>query len=267
QSVGSTWQTVADHVKHERHTVVGLFPNTVYLFIVRAVNSYGLSDPSPISEPVRTQDGSPTEQGVDHRQVQRELGEVSIYLQKPVVLSPTSARISWTVARQSRYIQGYRIFYRMIPGSWLVRDAVSVVQLTNSSSVSVSWEPPPHNIQTSIILEYKVWCLPSDGKSQINRTVDGSVVSILLTGLLPGIQYTMSVAAVTSLGVGALSLPVSLLLSESLKLLQPRRSVKYGRMHSQRAEFTEGKIYPQSVMNGLKTRCCVIITPLWSVNM
>lgn len=55
QSVGSTWQTVADHVRHERHTVVGLFPNTVYLFIVRAVNSYGLSDPSPISEPVRTQ--------------------------------------------------------------------------------------------------------------------------------------------------------------------------------------------------------------------
>lgn len=55
QSVGSTWQTVADHVRHERHTVIGLFPNTVYLFIVRAVNSYGLSDPSPISEPVRTQ--------------------------------------------------------------------------------------------------------------------------------------------------------------------------------------------------------------------
>ncbi|KAK5616406.1 hypothetical protein CRENBAI_011715 [Crenichthys baileyi] len=271
QSVGSTWQTVADHVKHERHTVVGLFPNTVYLFIVRAVNSYGLSDPSPISEPVRTQDGSPTEQGVDHRQVQRELAEVSVYLQKPVVLSPTSARISWTVARQSRYIQGYRIFYRMIPGSWLVRDveatsdysavladlqskkeyevkirpyfnelqghdslivlvrtpeevlsgppqAVSVVQLTNSSSISVSWEPPPHNIQTSIILEYKVWCLPSDGTSQINRTVDGSVLSILLTGLLPGIQYTMSVAAVTSLGVGALSPPVSLLLTQPVEV-------------------------------------------------
>lgn len=55
QSVGSTWQTVADQVRQEKHTVVGLFPNTVYLFIVRAVNSYGLSDPSPISEPVRTQ--------------------------------------------------------------------------------------------------------------------------------------------------------------------------------------------------------------------
>uniref|UniRef100_A0A3B3WC69 Roundabout, axon guidance receptor, homolog 3 (Drosophila) n=1 Tax=Poecilia mexicana TaxID=48701 RepID=A0A3B3WC69_9TELE len=267
QSVGSTWQTVADHVKHERHTVVGLFPNTVYLFIVRAVNSYGLSDPSPISEPVRTQDGSPTEQGVDHRQVQRELGEVSIYLQKPVVLSPTSARISWTVARQSRYIQGYRVFYRIIGGSWLVRDveatsdysavladlqskkeyevkirpyfnelqghdslmvlvrtpeevlsgppqAVSVVQLTNSSSISVSWEPPLHNVQTGIILEYKVWCLSGDAESQINRTVDGSVLSILLTGLLPDVQYTVAVAAVTSLGVGAVSLPVSLLVAQ-----------------------------------------------------
>ncbi|XP_034556842.1 roundabout homolog 2 isoform X1 [Notolabrus celidotus] len=268
QSVGSTWQTVADHVRQERHTVVGLFPNTVYLFIVRAVNSYGLSDPSPISEPVRTQDGSPTEQGVDHRQVQRELGEVSVYLQKPVVLSPTSARISWTVARQSRYIQGYRVYHRTIGSSWSVQDveatsdhstilvdlygnkeyeikirpyfnelqghdslmvllhtpeevlsaapqAVSVVQLTNSTSISVSWEPPPHNTQSGIIREYKVWCLGSsmEPEHQINRTVDGAVLSILLIGLLPDVRYTVTVAAVTSLGVGAQSPPVSLLLT------------------------------------------------------
>ncbi|KAM6988285.1 LOW QUALITY PROTEIN: roundabout homolog 2 [Tautogolabrus adspersus] len=277
QSVGSTWQTVADHVKQERHTVVGLFPNTVYLFIVRAVNSYGLSDPSPISEPVRTQDGSPTEQGVDHRQVQRELGEVSVYLQKPVALSPTSARISWTVALQSRYIQGYRVFYRTIGSSWLVQDveatsdhstilvdlhgnkeyeikirpffnelqghdslmvllrtpeevlsaapqAVSVVQLTNSTSISVSWEPPPHNTQSGIIREYKVWCLgrSMEPEHHINRTVDGAVLSILLTGLLPDVRYTVAVAAVTSLGVGAQSLPVSLLLTTPLeKTLTP----------------------------------------------
>ncbi|KAE8295137.1 Roundabout-like protein 2 Precursor [Larimichthys crocea] len=276
QSVGSTWQTVADHVKHERHTVVGLFPNTVYLFIVRAVNSYGLSDPSPISEPVRTQDGSPTEQGVDHRQVQRELGEVSVYLQKPAVLSPTSARISWTVALQSRYVQGYRIFYRTIGSSWLVQDveatsdhsviledlhssteyevkirpyfnelqghdslmvllrtpeevlsaapqAISVVQLTNSSSISVSWEPPPHNTQTGIIREYKVWCLGSgmEQENQINRTVDGAVLSILLTGLLPDVRYTVMVAAVTSLGVGAQSPPVSLILTAMDKTSTP----------------------------------------------
>uniref|UniRef100_A0AAV2J314 Roundabout homolog 2-like n=1 Tax=Knipowitschia caucasica TaxID=637954 RepID=A0AAV2J314_KNICA len=271
QSVGSTWQTVADHVRQERHTVVGLLPNTVYLFIVRALNSYGLSDPSPISEPVRTQDGSPTEQGVDHRQVQRDLGEVSIYLLKPVVLSPNSARISWTIGRLSRYVQGFRIFYRSIGSSWLVLDveatseqsailvdlqpsrdyevkirpyfnelqghdslmillrtpdevligppqAVSVVQLTNSSSISVSWEPPASNVQCGIVREYKVWCLGDslDVDGQINRTVDGSVQSILLTGLLSDVPYTVLVAAVTGLGVGALSPPVELLLTLSL---------------------------------------------------
>lgn len=40
---------------------------------------------------------------MDHRQVQRELGDVSVYLQKPVILSPTSASLSWTVSvRQPR---------------------------------------------------------------------------------------------------------------------------------------------------------------------
>uniref|UniRef100_A0AAQ5Y1L1 Roundabout, axon guidance receptor, homolog 3 (Drosophila) n=1 Tax=Amphiprion ocellaris TaxID=80972 RepID=A0AAQ5Y1L1_AMPOC len=255
QSVGSTWQTVADHVKHERHTVVGLFPNTVYLFIVRAVNSYGLSDPSPISEPVRTQ------------------GELRKPGKKPSFmitckLSEPHCSILISVARQSRYVQGYRIFYRTIGNSWLVQDveatsdyssilvdlhsnteyevkirpyfnelqghdslmvllqtpeevlsappqAVSVVQLTNSSSISVSWEPPPHNTQSGIIREYKVWCLGSsvEQESQMNRTVDGAVLSILLTGLLPDVRYTIAVAAVTSLGVGAQSPPVSLLLT------------------------------------------------------
>lgn len=43
-------------------------------------------------------DGNPTEQGVDHRHVQRELGDVSVYLQKAIILSPTSAKLSWTVS-------------------------------------------------------------------------------------------------------------------------------------------------------------------------
>lgn len=128
QSAGSTWQTVADMVKVETHTINSLQPNTVYLFIVRAVNVYGLSDPSPISEPVRTQgrspprsvqikhgcsapgvelkvntcvffsDVSPTGQGVDHRQVQRELGEVAVQLHDPLTLTATSIRVSWTVS-------------------------------------------------------------------------------------------------------------------------------------------------------------------------
>uniref|UniRef100_A0A8C8GIK1 Roundabout, axon guidance receptor, homolog 3 (Drosophila) n=1 Tax=Oncorhynchus tshawytscha TaxID=74940 RepID=A0A8C8GIK1_ONCTS len=272
QSAGSTWQTVADLVKLEKHTVSGLFPNTIYLFIVRAVNAYGLSDPSPISEPVRTQDGSPTGQGVDHRQVQRELGEVGVHLQEPVTLTASSVQVSWMVDRQSQYIQGYRLLYRPIGGTWQLQDikapserlavvanlltgteyeikirpyfdefqgkdsrlllirtaaegpsapprAVNVVtvKLSNSSSISVSWEPPPANMQNGIIQEYKVWCVGNDTQTRyhINTTVDGTVLSTVLKGLLPGILYQVEVAAVTSARVGIHSQPVSVLISES----------------------------------------------------
>ncbi|XP_071317063.1 roundabout homolog 3 isoform X2 [Trachinotus anak] len=270
QSAGSTWQTVADMVKMETHTITGLLPNTIYLFIVRAVNAYGLSDPSPISEPVRTQDVSPTGQGVDHRQVQRELGEVAVQLQEPVTLTTASIRVSWTVDRQSQYVQGYRLFYRPSGGNWLLQDinspsersavlssllrgteyeikirpyfdefqgkdsrtllvrtpeevpsappravTVATMKLSNSSSISVSWEPPPSEMQNGIIQEYKVWCVGSGGDNQtryyINRTVDGNTLSTVLKGLMPGVLYQVEVAAVTSAGVGTRSQPVSVL--------------------------------------------------------
>ncbi|XP_076876936.1 roundabout homolog 2-like [Brachyhypopomus gauderio] len=55
QLVSNSWQTVADHVKSTAYTVEELRPNTVYLFIIRAVNARGVGDPSAMSEPVRTQ--------------------------------------------------------------------------------------------------------------------------------------------------------------------------------------------------------------------
>ncbi|CAL8364369.1 unnamed protein product [Lota lota] len=271
QSAGSTWQTMADNVKMETHTITGLFPNTIYLFIVRAVNAYGLSDPSPISEPVRTQDVSPTGQGVDHKQVQRELGEVDVQLKEPVLLTAGAIQISWTVDRQSQYVQGYRLLYRPSGGTWVLQDvnspserssvlsdlikgtkyefkirpyfddfqgrdsrlltlrtpeeapsapprAVTVVtvKLGNSSSVSVTWEPPPSDMQNGIIQDYKVWCVgvPTDNQTRysINKTVEGTTLSTVLKGLMPGVVYQVEVAAVTSAGIGTRSQPVSVLI-------------------------------------------------------
>ncbi|KAM9728215.1 LOW QUALITY PROTEIN: roundabout homolog 3 [Menidia menidia] len=272
QSAGSTWQTVADMVKVETHTIAGLLPNTVYLFIVRAVNAYGLSDPSPISEPVRTQDVSPTGQGIDHRQVQRELGEVAVQLQDPVAMTAASIRVSWTVDRQSQFIQGYRLFFRPAGASWLLQDihspserstvlsgllrgteyemkirpyfdefqgkdsrtllvrtpeevpsapprsvTVATVRLSNGTSISVSWEPPPSETQNGVIQEYRVWCVggvagDNQTRHSINRTVDGRSLSAVLSGLAPGVIYQLQVAAVTSAGVGTHSQPVSVLI-------------------------------------------------------
>ncbi|XP_072548280.1 roundabout homolog 2 isoform X2 [Salminus brasiliensis] len=266
QSVGSTWQTVADQVKQEKHTVSGLYPNTVYLFIVRAVNSYGLSDPSPISEPVRTLDGSPSGPAIDHRRVQTDFAEVAVYLQPPEILTPTSVQLTWTVEREPHYIQGYRLLYRPVGSAWLVQDikagpkhtavlselhrgteyelkmrpyfkefqgsdselvlvrtpeevlsgppqAVSVVQLSNSSTLRVSWEPPLIDGQDRPVLEYMVWCVGNEsGLQQLNRSVDGEVLWALLDGLVPELLYRVQVVAVTSAGAGTPSHPIFIFL-------------------------------------------------------
>ncbi|XP_041128096.1 roundabout homolog 2-like isoform X9 [Polyodon spathula] len=267
QSVSNSWQTVADHVKMTQFTVRGLRPNTIYLFMVRAVNSQGLSDPSPITDPVRTQDISPPAQGVDHRHVQRELGEVIIRLHNPVVLTPTTIQVTWTVDRQSQFIQGYRVMYRQTsglssPSSWQGTDVKvpterstvlsnlkkgivyeikvrpyfnefqgmdsesksartteeapsappqSVTVLTvgnhNSTSISISWDPPPPDHQNGIIQEYKIWCLANETRFDVNKTVDAAIRSVVIGGLYSGIQYRVAVAASTSAGVGVKSEP------------------------------------------------------------
>ncbi|KAG8450332.1 hypothetical protein GDO86_002835, partial [Hymenochirus boettgeri] len=267
QSVSNSWQTVANHVKTTLYTVKGLRPNTIYLFMVRAINAEGLSDPSPISDPVRTQDISPPVQGVDHRQVQKELGDVLVRLQNPVVLTPTTIQVSWTVDRQSQFIQGYRVMFRQTsglqaPSAWLSLEVKvptertttltnlkkgityeikirpyfnefqgmdsesksartteeapsappqSVTVLTvgnnNSTSISISWDPPPSEHQNGIIQDYKIWCLGNETRFHINKTVDAAIRSVVIGGLFPGIQYRVEVAASTSAGTGVKSDP------------------------------------------------------------
>ncbi|KAM3935764.1 roundabout homolog 2 isoform 17-T17 [Leptodactylus fuscus] len=272
QSVSNSWQTVANHVKTTLYTVKGLRPNTIYLFMVRAINAEGLSDPSPMSDPVRTQDISPTVQGVDHRQVQKELGDVIVRLHNPVVLSPTTIQVSWTVDRQSQFIQGYRVIYRQTtglqsPSAWqnfevkvpAERTTVisnlkkgvtyeikvrpyfnefqgmdsesksartteeapsappqSVTVLTvgsnNSTSISVSWDPPPSDHQNGIIQDYRIWCLGNETRFHVNKTVDAAIRSVVIGGLFPGIQYRVEVAASTSAGIGVKSDPQPILI-------------------------------------------------------
>uniref|UniRef100_A0A673Z850 Roundabout guidance receptor 2 n=1 Tax=Salmo trutta TaxID=8032 RepID=A0A673Z850_SALTR len=267
QLVSNSWQTVADHVKTTQFTVKDLRPNTVYLFLIRAVNAQGLGDPSPMSEPVRTQDISPPVQGVDHRRVQKELGDVVASMHNPVVISSTSVQVTWTVENPSQFIQGYRVLYRQTsglpsPGAWQVQDlkvpserdvALSALkkgvvyeikvrpyfnefqgadsesmtartleeapsappqQVTvltvgnhNSTSISVSWDPPSAEHQNGIIQEYKIWCLANETRFHVNKTVDAAIRSVVVAGLQAGVQYRVEVAAGTSTGVGVKSEP------------------------------------------------------------
>ncbi|KAK2509455.1 hypothetical protein MC885_012191, partial [Smutsia gigantea] len=212
-------------------------------------------------------DISPPAQGVDHRQVQKELGDVIVRLHIPVVLTPTTVQVTWTVDRQPQFIQGYRVMYRQTSGlqatsTWQNLDAKvptersavlvnlkkgvtyeikvrpyfnefqgmdseprtvrtteeapsappqSVTVLTvgshNSTSISVSWDPPPPDHQNGIIQEYKIWCLGNETRFHINKTVDAAIRSVIIGGLFPGVQYRVEVAASTSAGVGVKSEP------------------------------------------------------------
>ncbi|KAG9328812.1 hypothetical protein JZ751_010315, partial [Albula glossodonta] len=262
-SVSLSWQPGPEGGSPITSYVIEAFrPNTIYLFIVRAVNAQGL-------------DISPPVPGVDHRHVQKELSEVIVRLHNPVVLSPTTVQVTWTVDHQSQFIQGYRVLYRQTsglpaPGSWQSQDlrvpsersmVISALkkgvvyeikvrpyfnefqgvdsesvtarttedapsappqQITiltvgnhNSTSISISWDPPPPDHQNGIIQEYKIWCLANETRFHVNKTVDAAIRSVVVGGLQAGVQYRVEVAASTSAGVGVKSEPQPIIIVQS----------------------------------------------------
>lgn len=42
-------------------------------------------------------DSTSTMQGVDHRHIQRELGDIVIHLHTPIILSSSAVRVQWKV--------------------------------------------------------------------------------------------------------------------------------------------------------------------------
>ncbi|XP_075329237.1 roundabout homolog 2 isoform X8 [Odontesthes bonariensis] len=314
QSVSNSWQTVADHVKTTQFTVKSLRPNTIYLFMVRAVNNQGLSDPSPMSDPVRTQDISPPAQGVDHRYVQKELGEVIVRLHNPVVLSPTTIQVTWTVDRQSQFIQGYRVLYRQTsglpsPGPWQTQDVkvpsersvilsslkkgivyeikvrpffnefqgmdsdsrtartteeapsappqqvtVLTVGNQNSTSISISWDPPPPDHQNGIIQEYKIWCLGNETRFHVNKTVDAAIRSVVVGGLQVGVVYHVEVAASTSAGVGVKSEPQPIIIGKEF-----RDVIIHGNRNNSITEQITDVVKQPAFIAGIGGACWVIL--------
>ncbi|XP_024596531.1 roundabout homolog 3 [Neophocaena asiaeorientalis asiaeorientalis] len=150
QASGNMWRTVADGVQLETHTVSGLQPNTIYLFLVRAVGTWGLSEPSPVSKPVRTQDSNPSGPvEEDPWRGQRGLAEVAVRLQEPVVLGPRTLQVSWTVDGPVQLVQGFRVSWRVAGpdgGSWSVLDLHSPSQ----QSTVLRGLPPGTQIQIKV---------------------------------------------------------------------------------------------------------------------
>ena len=72
---------------------------------------------------------------------------------------------------------------------------------TSSTSIFISWLPPPEQDQNGVITGYNVTYSIIGGGVMVNTT-SGIQRSIELTGLEKFTQYSISVAAFTSVGIG-----------------------------------------------------------------
>lgn len=74
-----------------------------------------------------------------------------------------------------------------------------------TGTLELPWKP---------LLFPQIWCLGNESRYHINRTVDGSTFSTVISGLVPGIRYSVEVAASTGAGPGVKSELTSFQLGE-----------------------------------------------------
>ena len=72
---------------------------------------------------------------------------------------------------------------------------------TSSTSLRISWLPPPVDGQNGIITAYNITYVTA-GESEMMDSTLGSTQFIELTGLMKFRTYNISVAASTSIGIG-----------------------------------------------------------------
>ncbi|XP_073999543.1 roundabout homolog 2-like isoform X2 [Rhodnius prolixus] len=111
------WVVAAHRVNAHSIVVKDLKPDTRYVFIVRAENSYGLSVPSNISALARTL--SKDSRAVPPQQLDEartRLGTKVLTLMELVPLSSTSVRVTWEVLTGDDFLEGVYIRFRELSG-------------------------------------------------------------------------------------------------------------------------------------------------------
>ena len=72
---------------------------------------------------------------------------------------------------------------------------------TSSTSINISWSPPPEQDQNGVITAYDITYVTS-GRNVMMNSTSGSTLSIELSELAKFSEYSISVAASTSIGGG-----------------------------------------------------------------
>lgn len=142
-------------------------------------------------------DVSPTGQGVDHRQVQRELGEVAVQLQEPATLTTASIRVSWTVSGSNFFV----LFREGWVDAWLHINTAHMQNLWRNLNLILSFLIFPHaapqlvkvDRQSQYVQGYRLFYRPSGGTWLLQDINSPSERSTVLTSLLKGTEYEIKI--------------------------------------------------------------------------
>ncbi|KAL5019774.1 hypothetical protein ScPMuIL_002666 [Solemya velum] len=111
------WVIATESVEKESYTVVGLKPNTPYIFVIRAKNSHGIGAPSPPSDVVDTPGRY---SGVDkpivlpRDQIKEILSGMVVEMVKGEAINSSAIRVNWRVLKAKNIIDSYHVKYKHI---------------------------------------------------------------------------------------------------------------------------------------------------------
>ncbi|KAL1233400.1 Protein sax-3 [Trichinella pseudospiralis] len=110
--MGSYWASVVDLIRSPMFVVRRLKPVSSYVFVVRAVNHHGISEPSLFSSVVRTKSAGFVRDfiDIDLEVARKSLSDVQLVkLREVKAVNETSVRLSWKLLRTELLITGFYI--------------------------------------------------------------------------------------------------------------------------------------------------------------
>ncbi|PVD27655.1 hypothetical protein C0Q70_12822 [Pomacea canaliculata] len=109
------WVRASESVPRESYTVRNLKPETTYVFIVRAQNSFGLSEPSPVSDSVETRERRTSFAiNMPREEIEKELGGIVVEIRKGEAVNSSVIQVEWEVVKGMATIEGFIVNYTHI---------------------------------------------------------------------------------------------------------------------------------------------------------
>jgi len=131
------WVVAAHRITSETYTVSNLKPDTSYIFIVRAENSHGISEPSTISEHVKTLKSRHLADYVNVEDARDSLLTKVIEIVELQAISSTSVRLTWNFISDTRYVEGFFIRFRDMSGGSEKFNIITVLKSEHTNSVVI----------------------------------------------------------------------------------------------------------------------------------